>query len=943
MISFDKIKEIEKKWQEEWERKKVFEANVDKNRKKFFITFPYPYVNGAPHIGHSYTFFRIDSYARFKRLQGYNVLFPQSFHATGEPILGAIERLKEGDATQIETFKLFDATDEDIKKFVENGAEYVARYWMRRWIEDLKAVGLSIDWRRTFITAIVPIYNKFVEWQYKTLRNKGYVIQGTHPVIWCPKCQSPAGDHDRLKGEGESPLEFYIIKFRLESGEIIPCATLRPETIYGVTNIWVKKNGSYIRARVNNEIWILSKAAVVKLGEQLNRVEELEEIKAESLIGKVVENPVTKEKVQILPAEFVDLEMGTGIVMSVPAHAPYDYIALEELKKERDSFVSEIVQKIEIKVIIKTPDYKEIPAKEVCLRFGISSQTEKDKLDLATEELYKKEYHKGVMIVNELKNVSVKEAKEKTIKILKGLNSIASIWEPSGEVVCRCKTKCYVKILENQWFLKYSDKEWKNKVKSALSKMKIYPEESREQFINTIEWLENKACARKTGLGTKLPWDKDWIVETLSDSTIYMALYTVYHLIKDLDAEKIKDSFFDYIFLGKGDLEYVAKENCVEKEILKRAREEFEYFYPVDLRGSGKDLVQNHLIFYIYHHVAIWEDEKYWPKSIAVNGFVNVAGEKMSKSKGNIIPLRKLIENYGSDLVRINIISSAEELNDADWRFENIEVFRERINFIFELAHNIEKLEEREFNSLDRFLVNMIAKKIIEAEKAYEELKFRTVTQLLVFDSINAIKWYINRVGSLEKGNKRVVKEVLSYLVRALSPILPHISEEVWKILGNDGFVFEVGYPKIEKVDEHAIILEEFIKQVIGDIREIMSFKKLKPREIYLIIGAKWKFDVYKAFLNGEKIDVKAFTSSYEEKNFGEVFYRYYKRLEDMRRKNELKWIIEREEQIRILEENKEYIEKEFNCKVIIEEEEKSKIEKKVQATPFKVAIHIVE
>jgi len=137
-LTFEKIKKIEKKWQEKWEKAKVFEANIDKKRKKFFITFPYPYVNGAPHIGHTFLFFRTDSYARFKRLQGFNVLFPQGFHATGEPILGTIERLKQNDETQIETFKLFGASDEDIKNFVEKGPEFVARYWMNKWIRCLK-------------------------------------------------------------------------------------------------------------------------------------------------------------------------------------------------------------------------------------------------------------------------------------------------------------------------------------------------------------------------------------------------------------------------------------------------------------------------------------------------------------------------------------------------------------------------------------------------------------------------------------------------------------------------------------------------------------------------------------------------------------------------------------------------------------------------------------
>lgn len=940
-LDFKKIVEIERKWQKEWEKSKIFESNVS-DKRKFFITFPYPYVNGAPHIGHSYTFFRIESYARFKRLQGFNVLFPQSFHATGEPILGTIERLKEGDETQAATFKLFGASDEEIKNFVEKGPEYTALFWMKKWIEILKLAGASIDWRRTFITAITPMYNKFIEWQYNTLKKKGYIVQGTHPVVWCPKCQSPTGDHDRLKGEGESPVEFYIIKFKLDSGEIIPCATLRPETIYGVTNIWIKPDTSYLKVKIGGETWILSKDSCVKLSDQLKKIEILGELNSNTLLGKLVTNPITGEAVPILPAKFVELRIGTGIVMSVPAHAPFDFIGLQDLKKVEDLKMRELVEGIEIKKIIYTPGLGEIPAKEVCEKFNISNQDEREKLELATEELYKKEFHKGVMTVEDYKNVPVSEAKKKIIENLKKINSLDSIWEPSGEVICRCKTRCYIKILENQWFLKYSDLEWKKKAKKALSSMRIYPEEAREQFLNTIDWLENKACARKTGLGTKLPWDKEWIVETLSDSTIYMCLYTIYHLIKDLNAEKIKDSFFDYIFLGKGNVRDVARENFVSEDVLEKARKEFEYFYPVDFRGSGKDLIQNHLTFFIFHHVAIWDEEKYWPKAIGVNGFVNVMGEKMSKSKGNVIPLIDLINQFGSDLVRLNIISSAEDLNDADWRFENIQTFFERIKSIFWLIENSKKAEVREKKNIDRFIEVCVKKNILEAEKMYEELKFRSASQLLIFDILNKIDWYLKRVGGIERANRKTLEEILKLWVKALSPLLPHLSEEMWSMLGEKGFVFESGYPRFEIIEEKYIDFENFIQQTTNDIKEIIKIVKKEPKEIFIIVGSKKKFDLYESFLNGKIPSMEAVLKSVEDEKEKQSMAKFYKKMEDAYRKKELTKVLDRKNQIDLLKENLEFFEREFGCRVNVVEEEESTLEKKYQATPSKPAIYFL-
>jgi len=668
---------IERKWQRRWKKSKIFESKVDPKKPKFFITIPFPYVNGNIHVGAGFTFCRGDVYARFKRMRGFNVLLPQGFHATGEPILGTIERLKKNDKTQIETFKLYGASDQDIKNFMKNGPEFTAKYWKKRWIETLKMTGFSVDWRRTFITTtMTPQYSRFIEWQYNTLRKKGYVVQGTHPVIWCPNCQSPTGDHDRLRGEGESPIEYVLIKFKLDSGEILPCGTLRPETVYGVTNLWVDPEVDYVGVKVDNETWIISKEAAEKLKDQLKKVELLQEISGTELVGKFVENPVVKDKIMILPASFVDPSAATGVVMSVPSHAPYDWIGLVDLQKDeelQEKFELDHISVKNIKPIslIKTEGFGEQPAVEICQAMKIQNQNEKEKLDEATALLYKKEFHTGVLKdntpyagrkVSEIKDELIKEFVEKKIADI--------MWECTAQVVCRCTTKCHVKILENQWFLKFSDQEWKNKVKECIKQMKFFPEEVRSQFLNTVDWLKEKACTRKTGLGTPLPWDKSWKIETLSDSTIYMAYYTIARIIneKKIDAEKLTDEVLDYIFLGKGNPKKLAKKVKMSEKILKEMHEEFDYFYPVDLRTSGKDLLQNHLTFYLFHHTAIWDDPKYWPKIIGINGFVNVSGTKMSKSLGNVIPLADLVKNVGADLVRINLVASNEGLNDADWR-----------------------------------------------------------------------------------------------------------------------------------------------------------------------------------------------------------------------------------------------------------------------------------
>ncbi|MEM5801906.1 MAG: leucine--tRNA ligase [Candidatus Aenigmatarchaeota archaeon] len=948
MVEINYLK-IQNKWQKKWKKAKIFEANVDKKRRKFFITFPYPYLNGSPHIGHCFSFFRADALARFKRMQGYNVLFPQGFHATGEPILGTIERLKKNDINQIETFKLFGATDKDLENFVKYGPEFVARYWMKRWIEDLKLGGYSADWRRTFVTAITPQYNRFIEWQYNTLRKKGYITQGTHPVVWCPHDQSPTGDHDRLEGIGEGPIEYIIIKFKLDSGEIIPTGTLRPETVYGVTNIWINPDVEYVWSKINNEVWLLSERAVIKLRDQLKDIQIIGKIKGSNLIGRYVENPVVGNKIIILPAKFVDPDSATGIVMSVPAHAPYDWIALKDLKEniseiKKYNLKLDVLEKIYPVSIITTEGFGEYPAKDFCEKFGVKNQFDKENLEKATSEVYKREYHLGILkdFIKPFGGKKVSEIKETLSNYLMEKGLADRMWELTGKVICRCTTPCYVKILENQWFLKFSDEKWKEKVRRCIASMKFYPEEVRIQFLNTVDWLKDKACARKSGLGTKLPWDKEWIVETLSDSTIYMAYYTISRIIneKKIPAEKLTDEVFDYIFLGKGNPKDISKKSKLDQKTLKEMREEFSYFYPVDMRTSGKDLVQNHLTFYLFHHTAIWDNQKYWPRAIAVNGFVNVEGTKMSKSKGNIIPLRDLIKKLGADIVRINIVSSNEDMDDANWRDENVASFTSRFEFLLQTIKNLKKAKRKALQNIDKFLLSKIQKIIEEITEDYEKMKFRSAIQKGFFEFINDLEYYIERCNGYKNSNQKVLKYALETITKILSPVTPHISEEFWFLLKNKNFVSSSQWPKYDKklVNTESEKGEELIKTIISDINEIIKLTGRKPKEINIFIAQKWKFNIYNLVLKNKDKELKEIFKLLKIKD--NKIIEYVQRL--YKKRNELLPALNKEKQFKVLQEAQEFLKKKFKAKIKIQHSEDSKIEKAEQADVVKPAIYLV-
>ena len=149
-------------------------------------------------------------------------------------------------------------------------------------------------------------------------------------------------------------------------------------------------------------------------------------------------------------------------------------------------------------------------------------------------------------------------------------------------VICRCGNKVKVKILHDQWFLKYSDPAWKQQVSDHLKDMALVPPEVRTEFDRTVGWLKDWACTRRVGLGTKFPWDPAQLIEPLSDSTVYMAYYTIAHKIREIDPKLLTPEVFDYIFLGK------KSPDLPEKKKLDAMREEFLYLVPVRLPVLGK-------------------------------------------------------------------------------------------------------------------------------------------------------------------------------------------------------------------------------------------------------------------------------------------------------------------------------------------------------------------
>ena len=249
---------------------------------------------------------------------------------------------KQEDKEIIENFrKIYNISDDDILTFRE--PLHIAKYFHSEIKAGMKEMGYSIDWRREF-TTIDPVYKKLISWQFETLKKLGVIEQGSHPVGWCPNDSNPVSQHDTLGDIEPSFTEYSLIKFNLKNENVvIPVATLRPETIFGVTNLWINPNEEYIVVLVNEtENWILSRSAAKKL-EYLNySIKITKTLLGKELIGSLVESPLTNRFIPILPANFVTLDEGSGIVMSVPAHAPFDMQALLDFRKRSSDYPARI-------------------------------------------------------------------------------------------------------------------------------------------------------------------------------------------------------------------------------------------------------------------------------------------------------------------------------------------------------------------------------------------------------------------------------------------------------------------------------------------------------------------------------------------------------------------------------------------------------------------------
>ena len=426
-------------------------------------------------------------------------------------------------------------------------------------------------------------------------------------------------------------------------------------------------------------------------------------------------------------------------------------------------------------------------------------------------------------------------------------NNILSIKiEMSSElVVDKMGGICIVKAIP-QWYIDYANSEWKNQALNCIASMKLHSEIKTKLNLSVTK-LREWGVSRPFGLGTNLPMDDGLLIDSLSDSTIYPAYYTISHLIhKDLSgsdseykSEQFTEQVWDYIFTG-AELKILIEPKFKYKiDMMKRS---FEYFYPVDMRISGKDLINNHLAMYIYNHVAIF-DKKYYPVSINCNGWILVDGKKMAKSLGNFITLESALETNSIDAVRMTLADSGDSLDDANYQKAN--AGEHCILKIFSWIEAVEKYsnesngEKLPMNYIDLMFEQIFRKLTNNIVENYSNQKYKPVIRD-GFHEWNSLREKY-RIYSKYFGNtmnSSLLKTIVDVQILSLYPIMPHIATHLWKnILKNEDITKSVyaDYIINAKHDEELIKKYDLMEEIITATRAKIERAKKKKVQVNTI------------------------------------------------------------------------------------------------------------
>lgn len=339
-------------------------------------------------------------------------------------------------------------------------------------------------------------------------------------------------------------------------------------------------------------------------------------------------------------------------------------------------------------------------------------------------------------------------------------------YEPESMVISRSGDQCIVANTD-QWYILYDEPVWQQSVYDYVAnKVEFTDLTVKNLMLETIKQSHPWPFSRTFGLGTSIPFDEKYLIDSLSDSTIYMAYYTVAHLITKIPKEELSDDVWNSIFYN------VDTQISVEYgDLFEKMKREFNYWYPMDLRVSGKDLITNHLTMMFFNHWAIFGSEL-MPKKIYANGHILINGEKMSKSKGNFITLKQAIDNYGVDATRFVAGTAGDDTNDAS--FNENEVDNAVLALYAEVENwakvNVVNMRTGPYQFIDHLHLIILKKILDQVIASYDILKFRDVIKYGFYE-IQAVR------NKYQNPHQDIYKLYLQAELAITAPFAPHWAE----------------------------------------------------------------------------------------------------------------------------------------------------------------------
>ena len=785
------FREIEKKWQKKWYEEGTFNAKDDYTMKKWYglIEFPYPSGQGL-HVGHPRSYTALDIVARKKRMEGYNVLYPIGFDAFGLP-----------------------AENYAIKNHIH--PKITTENNVNHFREQLKSIGFSFDWSRE-INTTDPNYYKWTKWIFIQLFKKGLAYKATMPINFCTGCKVGLANEEVVNGVCErcgSPVVQkeksqwmlgitkyaqrliddlddldYLEKIKIqqknwigrsEGAEVnfkikdtedsLLVYTTRPDTIYGATYMVIAPEHELVekyKDKILNKAEIEDYKKKSALKSDFERSELNKEKTGVEIKGIKAINPFTNEEIPIWISDYVLITYGTGAIMAVPAHDDRDF----EFSKKFN---------LPIKPVIK-PDLRNVSEdlrKELESKFDYLLEENVDYSKIEMQEPFT-DVNNGIAINSGiLDGLTSKEAIKKAISYIeehklgtKKVNYKLRDWVFSrqrywGEPIpmVYCEDCGWVPIPEEELPLKLPDIE------------DYEPGENGESpLAKQTEWIKTKCphCGKPARRETDtMP---QW-----AGSSWYFLRYMDPHNDKAL-----------------------------------ASKEAIEYWSPVDWYNGGMEHTTLHLLYSRFWHKFLYDigvvpTKEPYQKRTSHGMILGSNGEKMSKSKGNVINPDDIVKEFGADTFRVYEMFMGPFDQTAPWSMESIRGCGKFLDRVWNLQNIL--TEEEGYSEKHEKMMHKAIKKV---SLDIEEMKFNT-----------AVATFMTMTNEFVK-DKTITKGEYKTFLQLLNPFAPHMTEELFSILGEKKTINETPWPKYDEtktIDDEIEIPVQFngkLKAVVKAQRE---------------------------------------------------------------------------------------------------------------------------